>query len=344
MGMSATANAKTKSLKIKTVGKVRTVKSPLMVSAVVRGKPRKVVFSLDGRRLHVSSKRPYRLGGSAGVLDARQLGKGKHRVVVRAYFGRGFRSTRVAATTIRVRSGSVTTSLPVVKAPAPAAAPTGSPTWDGSADKYGFGILATGAPGIWDYPQTIGNAKTEVVNSPVLPGRKAFKFTVNSGGERTELNGKTGTTRFEEGDEWWFGDVLYVPGINKTIGWDLNSHHTFAQWKNDGTGSPPLELDRRGKGLLLKVNTSPRSEFLLVPEASLYNRSIKIEIRVRFSSSSRGQLEAWVDGKKKVSISAATLFAGKWSYLKEGQYGVGRGNVVYWHGMRLGTSREAVIR
>lgn len=211
-----------------------------------------------------------------------------------------------------------------------------SPTWDGSAE---FGLRQ------WDLVQELGNANVQVVGSPALSGHKAFRFTVN-GGERVELNSRSGPNRYLEGSQWWFGDVLYVPSDpNKTVGWDPHSHHTLMQWKNDGTGSPPLELDRRENGLLLKVNTS-RSEFLLVPEASLYDRAIAIEVRIRFSSDQiRGEIEAWVDGERKLGpIKTATLFAGKFSYLKQGQYGVGRGNVILWHGVRLGNSREAVVR
>jgi hypothetical protein len=346
----AAAQAKGGAIKLKTTKK-RTVTGPVKIVAVSTGRPRKVSFRIDGRVKYVSHKAPYTFGGADGRFDPVRLSSGKHRVTVSARFGSG-RMAR-ATTTIRVRKRRTTVVSPATGAPITTvvavttlpAAPTQTisttnekPAWDGSADR---GL------GAWDYPQSIGNAMTEVVDSPVIAGHKAFKFTVNPGGERSELNQTSND--FGEGQDWWFGDALYVPSTpNKQVGWDNSSHHTFMQLKNDGEGSPPVEFDRRQDGLSVVVNGSNGNaawSSLLVAESDLYDRAIPIEWHVKFSSdASKGLIEVYVDGKLKASRVIGTLFAGKLSYLKEGQYGVGRGNVIYWHGARRGTSRASVGR
>lgn len=344
------------SVKLKTTKK-RTVNGPLTVLAVPRGRPLKVTFFVDGKRRYVARKAPFSYGGANGRFDPRGLTPGTHVITVRAYFVKN-RYVRVA-TKISVRkrkpaatiaipnpepTTTVTTTLPSSEVSVPTVESVVQPVWDGSA-KFGL-------PGSWSLLQPIGNANAALIDSPVLPGHKAFKFTVD-GGERVELNEYREENRFNEGDEWWFGDVLYVPGTpNKQLGWD-NGHHTFMQWKNIGTGSPPIELDRRQEGLLIKTarlvsegSATETGRNLLVPEASLYDRPIRIEVRVKFSSDpAKGEIEAWVDGKLKVpTYKIATLYAGKYSYLKQGQYGNASGNVVIWHGAKRGHSRESVVR
>lgn len=363
----ASAGAKKSTVRIKMNSKAQTLTGPVKLQAVPRGKkPRKVTFAIDGKRSYVARQAPYRFGGAGGNLDPRSLQNGKHRITVRAYFG----SRRVvkATTLIRVRRQWV----PAV-APADPAVPAAPPTeqvivtttlpsagggessseaaaWDGSADR-GFTPWAQIQDGLRD--ASFGSSATSIVNSPTSPGHKAFKFDVNGGassnGPRAEL---ADGYQLREGMTWWFGDVLYIPSNpSRNIGWSPG-HHTVLQFKNAGTGSPPLNLDIRdwggGKAGLYAQEEAPGglNYRLLVPESTLYDRPIPIEIRVKFSSNPTvGEYEVWVSGQRVAGpVKMATLYPGLTSGLKQGQYGETAGSVVYWHGAKRGSTRASVMR
>jgi hypothetical protein len=193
------------------------------------------------------------------------------------------------------------------------------------------------------------------VNSPTSAGHKAFKFDVNGGassnGPRAEL---ADSYQLREGMTWWFGDVLYIPSNpSGNIGW-APGHHTVLQFKNAGTGSPPLNFDIRnwgpgnsGNGLMAQGEEPGGLKYrLLIPMASLYDRPIPIETRVKFSSNpSVGEYEVWVSGQRVVGpVKMATLYPGLTSGLKQGQYGESAGTTVYWHGAKRGSTRASVMR
>lgn len=234
----------------------------------------------------------------------------------------------------------------VGKSPASAKA---AALWNGSAD-HGFRRWRQVQDGVHD-PQ-FGQTKVSIVRSPVLRGHKAFKFSSTlqsaANGPRAEL---MDSLSLREGDEYWFGDVLYISRRYRR--W-VDGHHTLMQFKNSGPGSPPLSLDLRDlgrgsrkKGLFFVHLSGDRDRYqLVVPSSRLYDRAIPIEIRVRFSSDpSNGGFEVWASGRRVLGpVRAATLFSGQTSYFKQGQYGEAAGNVVYWHGAKRGTSRTSVQR
>lgn len=221
--------------------------------------------------------------------------------------------------------------------------------WNGSAD-HGFRRWQQVQDGVHN-PQ-FGQTRVSIVRSPVSRGRKAFKFSSTlqpaANGPRAEL---VDSFALREGSEFWFGDVLYISGRHRR--W-LDGHHTLMQFKNSGYGSPPLALDLRNlgrgprkNGLFLVYVSGNRERYkLVVPAARLYDRAVPIEIRVRFSSDpQRGGLEVWTSGRRAFGpIRAATLFPSQTSYFKQGQYGKAAGNVVYWHGVKRGTTRASVRR
>jgi len=248
-----------------------------------------------------------------------------------------------------IRFGAVATPPP--------STPSGNPTWDGSADR---GLL-----GLWSQRQDSnftdiygvpGSTTVTIVDSPVLPGHKAFRFWVSQNyaseiGPRAEL---AANQDLNEGDDLWFGDVLYIPSNpNRSIGWG-GTHHTVLQFKNEGTGSPPLnfEIFNFGTGSNLysqeEGNGVPGGQHysLVMSEANLYDRAIPIEIHVHFSSNpSVGEYEVWADGNRVIAPTHfATLFPGLKDGLKQGQYGESPGNIVYWHGAYRGPTRASVLR
>jgi hypothetical protein len=350
--LSGSAEAKSKSVRIETVKKSRTVQSPLKILASIKGKPRKVTFAIDDRRLHIAFGRPYRLGGPDGSFDPKQLTRGRHQIIVRAYYGKGLRNRIVARSGIRVRKVrasraagqsalKITTRLPVARI----TRLRSQAVWDGSAD-IGFGPWASVQSGARD--SQFGDSSIDIAGSPSMSGHKAFKFQVNStdasNGPRAEL---LDDYELQEGQEWWWGDVLYIPSNpNAALGWE-NSNHSVMQWKNDGTGSPPLLLDlrssdsRNGLGVQDLDGWHP-----VLPMSALYDKAVRIEVRVLFSSDpGRGSYEIWANDRRVYGpVAAQTLYPGLHSYYKEGQYGEGRGNVIYWQGAKRGTSRDAVTR
>ena len=356
---ASTAQAKSHSVKIRKVSKLRSVSGPVAIVAVPRGRPRAVSFLIDGRLRYRTRTAPYDFGGPGGRFDPSTLKAGKHRVTVRAAFAR--KRVAKATTVFRVRKKRTTTISPVTNQPVTVVTTvTNLPTawtqpsaaradWDGSADN-GFSPWAQVQDGAHD-PQ-FGNTLISIVSSPIVGGRKAFKFasTPNpaANGPRAEL---ADGYRLREGDDFWFGDVLYVPGGQPQ--W-MNNHHAVMQWKNEGTGSPPLGLDIRYWGPtdaengLMATGAEPGGQRyrLIVPMARLYDRPIPIEVHIKFSSNpSVGYYEVWADGQRAVGpIPMATLYAGLTSGLKQGQYGAAAGNVVYWHGAKRGASRAAVRR
>jgi hypothetical protein len=225
---------------------------------------------------------------------------------------------------------------PPVTPPPPA--PGEKPVWDGSADN-GF------SP--WSVQEWGG--KVVIENSPVLPGHKAFKFNSQAAeypnGPRAELLDTA--NKFQENDDWWFGDVLYIRSGQPP--WQAGNH-TVMQFKNDGTGSPPLNLDIRNfsnGGLTAQAETPTGTKYpVIVPMSQLYDRPIPIEIHVKFSSDpSIGYFEVWADGKVVIpALKMATLYPGLHSYLKQGQYGNQATTYTYWHGARRGASRASVLR
>lgn len=228
-----------------------------------------------------------------------------------------------------------------------AARPAG--LWDGSAD-HGFRRWSQVQDGIHD--AQFGQTKVSVVRSPVVRGHRAFRFSSTlqpaANGPRAEL---VDLSTLREGNAFWFGDVLYIPGRHRR--W-VGGHHTLMQFKNSGYGSPPVALDLRnlgrgpGKnGLFLVYVSGNRERYkLVVPSSRLYDRAISIEIGVRFSSDPQnGGLEVWASRRRAFGpIRAATLFPGQTSYFKQGQYGKAAGNVVYWHGAKRGATRASVRR
>ena len=375
LGLAPMAEAKKSAgLRIETV-RQHTVSAPLKVQAVLRATPRKVSFRLDGKRGYVTTTAPYRWGGANGSLDAGKLSAGRHRITVRAYF-RGGR-TAVATTTIRVRkprrsasaaAGSTTQTMVVTKlpavtdvvpgtpappaAPAPASVPRPPAAWDGSAD-FGFSRWYQVQDGTRS--SQFGNSSVSIVDSPTSSGHKAYRFQVNAGsasnGPRAEL---MDSFELSEGMDWWFGDVLYVPSNpSRNLGWSVG-HHTVMQFKNEGQGAPPLNLDifywspgNASNGLVMRDVAGGGVNYReLVPMASIYDRPIPIEIHVKFSANPNvGFYEVWVDGKRVVApIKMGTLYSGLTDYFKQGQYGEASGNVVYWLGAKRGTSRESVMR
>jgi hypothetical protein len=188
-----------------------------------------------------------------------------------------------------------------------------------------------------------GKTTIRLIASPVFTGRKANEYTVSQTtaspvGPRAEDG--DWNNKWAEGEEWWFGDVLYLPESNRALGWGFG-HHTIMQLGHPGASAAAQELDIRDSGgYPLGIYLAGQT---LVSGSSMYGRGIPIEIRIKASQSGNGEVEGWVDGKQVVLVKQATL-AGLDGYFKQGQYGESRGNIVIWHGAKRGKIRASVQR
>jgi hypothetical protein len=120
------------------------------------------------------------------------------------------------------------------------------------------------------------------------------------GGTRSEVEPAIPT--FKEGDDRWFGFSIYLaPGFpNQVVTWQL-----LTQWKNDGTGSPPLEVTI-GKGNLWISGgyghpTGPKS-FAVPISAADTGQRIDLAFHIVFSRDpARGSVDVWRDGTQRIT-------------------------------------------
>jgi hypothetical protein len=196
----------------------------------------------------------------------------------------------------------------------------------------------------------VGNTKFDIVPSFRSGVTSAGRFTVNPSSNSASRAELLTDSHMTEGSEYWYGASLLVPSNpNKADGWGTAVHNTVMQFKNEGTGSPPVELGiwhwsdtRPDNGLEVRMGGTYR---LLDSEAFLYDRTIDLAVHVKFSSDpSQGFVEVWVNGVQVVPpMYGRTLNPGVDSYLKQGLYTTGATtNVVEWAATARGTSRAAV--
>jgi hypothetical protein len=209
--------------------------------------------------------------------------------------------------------------LSVLSAPEPAAAPAATAPkaiWDSDITGQALGMFKD-TP--WNF---VGAKQPTVVPATDLPGRKALRFTMPGGAQRAEI--EPNVDNFTEGQDRYIRlTVRLAPGFPI----DTDTWQLITQFKNEGTGSPPLEL-RIGKGNFIlsggadAPGGSKNFDKTIAP--AVVGKVTTLVLHVKFSSnSSTGVVDAWVDGQQKVSgyhPAAGTLYRGDYSYWKLGLY------------------------
>lgn len=148
--------------------------------------------------------------------------------------------------------------------------------------------------------------------------------------------------KLRAGDELWFGVTLLVaPGTTDT-GWN-----TILQWKNDGTGSPPLALQLRSGLVELQAHDAGGRRAGAEPVGAIdAGRPHRYVFGIRFDP--RGSVEAWRDGEQTLPPwrpGGGTLYAGRESYFKVGYYRDGairETGRIHYRDVRVGRSRADV--
>jgi hypothetical protein len=146
----------------------------------------------------------------------------------------------------------------------------------------------------------VGANAPVIVSSPVTAGAKSALFTMPGGGTRTEI--VPTTAEFTEGQERWFRFSFYLPAGFPT---QVSSWQVITQWKNDGEGSPPLEITVGGGNLKLEGGYgypgTPRT-FSQVIGAATTGKRTDLIVHVVFSRDpSRGVVDVWRDGTPAIS-------------------------------------------
>ncbi|WP_433801052.1 heparin lyase I family protein [Actinomycetospora sp. CA-084318] len=172
--------------------------------------------------------------------------------------------------------------------------PQTTQTWDSSFTSSGFGKFD-------DTPwNNVGASAPVIVDSPVTSGAKAAQFTMPGGGTRTEIVPTTAT--FTEGQDRWFRFSFYLPTNFPT---QVNTWQLITQWKNDGTGSPPLEITVRDGNLNLSGGYGyPGGSRLFgqVLGPATTGQKTDLIVHIFFSRDpAKGTVDIWRDGAQVLS-------------------------------------------
>jgi len=228
-------------------------------------------------------------------------------------------------------------AVPLAPSPA-AAAPSGVLVFRGD--------FETGDLRQWHRAERPAAARIRVVSNVRRHGRYAARFELRPreyerSYSRAELN-TYATRRFREGDDLYFAwSTRFSPRWRDSGRWGK-----FLQWKQEGSGPPPIGMDvERDQLFLIAHRTGWKSTRLPIARGAWHD----FVVHVRFSSNPRvGFVEMWHDGvlvQRRHHVP--TLDRGQFSYLKQGYYRAPDtrvGNVLWHDGMRVGRSLADVAR
>ena len=230
-------------------------------------------------------------------------------------------------------------------APAPAPAPIPAPA---PLLESGFESGLTG----WN-TAGVGEVTPTVASDVVRTGSKSGKVILTGSQNRSELilggNGSgstSGTRRFVEGDEYFYGFSFYIESM---VYGRPGAHNLIMQFKTADTGSPAFGLqfwNYAGDNGQYKSNpkglwshgTSMGGDRFLAPVAERAWHDVQIHLKA--SATGKGFYEVYLDGKLIDSRSGvSTMVAGgPHAYIKNGLYRNG-GNIPGTSEIRLDSAR-----
>jgi hypothetical protein len=207
----------------------------------------------------------------------------------------------------------------------------------------------------YDSTQRAADDRLTVVRRPKREGEYGARFEVREDdtqaattGVRAELIAeRDGGRMATAGDERWYSwSTLFPSDYPVSDQWQ-----TFVQWKNDGTGSPPLAMTVKGDAILL--SGGEQNEFHEFWKAPIdRGRWHEFVAHIRWSPDERvGFVELWHDGRQVVRRTpTATLYRDEGgeaipNYLKIGLYrsaAIQQTQVVYHDALTVARSREAL--
>jgi hypothetical protein len=187
-----------------------------------------------------------------------------------------------------------------------------------------------------DLPQGAVKRPT-VVASPTGTG-SAARFHLDGGQERNESQ-PTAAQDINPGDSLFVGFTDYLED-GFPVG--TSDWQVVLQFKNDSTGSPPIEI-KVGDGQYYLDGNSGAWRYDIGPAVT--GRAIDVTVRVAFSTDpAQSWIDAWYNGTQTVTAAqpkgSGTLYSGQSSYLKAGIYrdtGISQAGTRYLLGMSVGT-------
>jgi hypothetical protein len=229
------------------------------------------------------------------------------------------------------------------------AAPTSRVLWKGDFER---GLLTQYDDAPWNF---VGAPGAALVTSPVAQGTYAAKFVVPPGVPRNELIARSPADSFVNGQTRFFAWSVYLPS-DFAFDWRWR---LIAQWKNDGTGSPPLEFSLEGRRWRLEGgwnggdNADISDHRVAWAAQAVRGRWTRFVAGIRFQASTQsepyqGCIALWRDGVRVLrNTRFKTLYIDRASYLKVGLYrdaGIGTTDTIYHDGWRMGTTYRSVVR
>ena len=150
----------------------------------------------------------------------------------------------------------------------------------------------------------VGAAAPTLVASTVKPPpAKAARFTVPGGGTRSEI--EPNVVNFTEGADYYFGDSFTLP---TTFPVAEPSWQVITQWKNDGDGSPPVEI-KVGSGNVFidggygyPKGPAGKKYWSRPIGPAVTGAQTSLVVHIHFSRTpSIGTIDVWLNGKRVIS-------------------------------------------
>ncbi len=231
-----------------------------------------------------------------------------------------------------------TRSAPSTRTSTPAAPSTPAarvPVDDGGRTLWSADFASEGLGNFKSTPWNVVGARAPRAAGGVLD------VSMPSGGTRAEVEPDFGN--LSEGDDYYFGFSVRLADdfpVNGS-GWQV-----ITQFKNQGTGTPPLEVKVQDGKFLLDGDGGSFSQVIGDARPGQWTHLV---LRVAFSSSN-GEVSAWKDGAETISgyrPPSGTLYAGKSSYLKVGLYrdsSISQDGALQFGSYAIGTSLGSVSK
>jgi hypothetical protein len=167
------------------------------------------------------------------------------------------------------------------------------------------------------------------------------------GGKRTEI--EPNVPYYLEGDEAWYGFTWYLPPAFPV---NTDNWQVLAQWKNEGDGSPPVEIKVRNGLFVLDGgagSSDPGSDYFSQDIGpALPGQVTSLVVHIKFSTDpEQGVVDVWQNGQARLSgyqPPAGTRYPNASSYLKTGIYrdtGIDQPATLYLLDARIASSMES---
>lgn len=239
--------------------------------------------------------------------------------------------------------------------PAPEPAPAPDPTPEPAPEPAPLPILDAGfESGLTGWNTAgVGEVMPTVVGDVVRSGSRSARVILTGTQVRSELilggsgtGSTTGTQKFYEGDEAWYGFSFYIKSM---VYGRPGAHNLILQFKGNDSGSPGFGLqlwDYQGnRGLWSHGSGMGGDRFLApVPEGTWHD----VKIHFKTSRTGAGFYEVYLNGKLVDARSQTSILVSSatYGYIKDGLYRNGSNipgtSEIRLDAAKLGTSAAAV--